>query len=260
MDRYLNIAARAFAVLLLACAGVALLLLVLSAPIPQDPAYHLFVDERHMLGVPNFWNVMSNLPFLLVGIVGLWALRNRAMTGCVPELRLPYAIFFVGVGFVALGSGYYHLAPGNDTLVWDRLPMTIAFMSFFAAMLGEAFTPKLGLRLLAPLLILGVFSVFYWDYTESLGRGDLRPYAVVQFLPMFLIPAVLLRYPSGFSGQGYLWWVLVFYGASKVAEWADAPVYEALGVMSGHSIKHLLAAIGTFFFYLALRNRRPTCD
>ena len=50
--------------------------LSLLPPIPQDQGYHEFADQRMLLSIPNFWNVVSNLPFIAVGGVGLWRLRH----------------------------------------------------------------------------------------------------------------------------------------------------------------------------------------
>src|ERR1043166_6803997 len=97
--------------------------LMMLPPIPQDPAYHAFADQCTLFGVPNFANVVSNVPFLLVGIVGVVLCVQRRLAGA----QLCWFGFFVGLILIAFGSGYYHLAPNNETLVWDRLPMTVAF-------------------------------------------------------------------------------------------------------------------------------------
>ena len=178
-------------------AVVAIVVTALHAPIPQWEAYHQFADQRTLLGIPHFWNVASNLPFLLVGVLGLHALIGRRPPGLLPLLRVPYFIVFVGVALVAVGSGYYHLSPSNATLVWDRLPMTICFMAFVAIVIGEHFNERFGLQMLAPLLLVGIASVAYWAWTD-----DLRLYALVQFLPMLLIPLVLLLIRRVFPAPG----------------------------------------------------------
>jgi hypothetical protein len=243
-------------VLLLGSGIVAAAFLSLVPPIPQDPAYHAFADRRTILGVPHFWNVASNLPFVLVGLAGLRRLRRGSLPGGLPELHPHYALFFLGTALVGVGSGYYHLAPSNATLLWDRLAMTIAFMPFFAAMLGERLSLGVGRRTLLPLLILGPGSVLYWYGTELLGRGDLRPYALVQFLPLLLLPVLLLGFPSPLAGSGYLWGALGAYGIAKLFEWQDAPLFALLGMGGGHTLKHLAAAAGASLFLLALERRQ----
>lgn len=242
-------------------AGIAVLAVVaalLLPPIPQDPAYHAFVDQRTLMGVPHFWNVASNLPFVLAGLLGLVLLgRQPAPQGGLPDLYPAYLVFFLGVFLTGFGSAWYHLSPTNESLVWDRLPMTLAFMAFFSMVLGEHLSPGLGRRLLWPLLLVGVLSIVYWHVTESAGRGDLRPYGLVQFLPLLLVPVILLMYRSRLDGVAYLWAMVAAYVVSKLAEYYDAGVYTMTGgIMSGHSVKHVIAAAGTLFIFLALLNRR----
>ena len=98
---------------------------LIISPIAQDQAYHLFADQRSVLGIPNFWNVMSNLPFLLVGVAGISFVHRNVRD----PLRNLWLVFFAGIFVTAFGSGYFHLAPNNGTLAWDRLTMTIGFMS-----------------------------------------------------------------------------------------------------------------------------------
>jgi len=202
--------------------GIAVFVFV--RPITQDELYHSFADQRTLLGIPNFWNVVSNLPFAIVGILGLRSARDLASR-----------LLFAGVLLTAFGSAYYHWQPDTQRLLWDRLPMTIVFMSLFAIVAGR--------RLLFPLLCLGIASVIWWRIS-----GDLRLYVLVQFVPMVMIPVLLLttRVKPG------LWAVLGFYALAKVAEAGDAALYSVLP-LSGHTWKHLLAALATYYI---LRWRR----
>ena len=219
----------------------------LHKPIPQTASYHAFADRRTVLGVPNFWNVISNLPFLLVGIAGLRALRRSGPPG---PLYPAYAVFFLGVTLVAFGSGYYHLAPDNSRLAWDRLPMTLAFMAFVAIVVGEHISGPLGRRCLPFLLLIGLLSVLYWHVSERQGTGDLRPYLLVQFLPLALVPLITLMFPSAVSRVYYIWGLLGAYAAAKVLEIFDERIFLALGVVSGHTLKHLAAAAGVYFLVI----------
>ena len=225
--------------------------------IPQDTAYHDFIDKRTLYAIPNFWNVASNIVFVIVGLLGIVQLAVRQpVTGGLPELRTVYLVFFIGVFFTGFGSAYYHLDPSNATLVWDRLPMTLAFMAFFSMIVGEYLSPGVGRALLWPLLLVGILSIMYWYMTERAGHGDLRPYALVQFLPMLLIPMILLMFRGRLNGSLYLWAMIAAYVVSKIAEYFDADIFSAAGVLSGHGIKHIVAAVGTLFILLALRRRR----
>lgn len=241
-----------FGLIVLALGGVALL-----EPIPQDPAYHRFADQRTLLGIPNALDVLSNLPFLLVGVCGLRQLLTGP-PGIDTELRPCGLIFFVGVGLTAFGSGYYHFVPDNASLVWDRLPMTLAFMSLVSLVVGEHVSLRLGRSLLWPLLATGVASVIWWASTESAGAGDLRPYALVQFLPLLLLPLIMLLYRPRWTKSGFLWLVGGCYLLAKLLEFMDGPVFALVG-LSGHTLKHLAAAVGAWclLHMLRVRERHP---
>lgn len=229
--------------LLAAVAAIAICGAFLLQPIPQDPAYHVFADDVRMLGVPNFWNVATNLPFLFAGLAGL--ARAQRLSDSMPGLH--YRVFCIGVALVALGSAYYHLDPSTPALVWDRLPMTVAFMALFAAVLMDRVSMRLGRALLWPLVAAGIASIAWWIHTELAGRGDLRPYALVQFLPMLLVPLILLLSKGGSLSTAMLWMSLGAYGAAKLAEHLDPAILDATGFFSGHSLKHLFAALGAWW-------------
>src|SRR5579863_8715099 len=159
-------------------AGIAVLMLRLP-PIPQSASYHNFADHRTWLGIPNFANVASNLAFAVVGVWGLaFLLRiDPAKYFVDPRERWPYVLAFLGILLTAFGSAYYHLAPSNARLVWDRIPMTIVFGSLVAAVIAERISVHAGLRLLPFLIALGTGSVLQWYLDELHGHGDLRFYA-----------------------------------------------------------------------------------
>lgn len=223
--------------------------------IPQELDYHHFADERFMWSVPNFWNVISNLSFNLIGIVGIYYIMSKETL--LPHHRLGQLTFFIGVFLTGIGSFYYHWNPTNNTLVWDRIPLTIALMGFFAVILGDAFTYSkyLFILVLTSLLILGIGSVLYWQHTENIHQGDLRWYALVQFLPIVLIPVLLLLFKSSYNTK-YLWFVLLAYVIAKFFEHFDDEVYHLFNGISGHTIKHFVAAIAPWFFWHAIKVRK----
>ena len=225
-------------------------------PINQNPDYHNFSDQHATLNIPNFYNVLSNLPFVIVGIMGMRLVGSGRATGGLPELQTVYMTFFIGVFLTGFGSAYYHYHPDNQTLLWDRLPMTISFMALFSAILGEYISSQIALKLFIPLMLSGIASVVYWYASELNGHGDLRAYVLVQFLPVLLIPLILWLFNSRLNGNKYIWGVIAAYAASKLLEFFDAQIYNALNVISGHSLKHLIAAFATFIFYRALRDRQ----
>lgn len=229
---------------------------LLTSPLPQDPAYHQFADTRPWLAISNFWNVWSNLPFLVVGVWGLSFVYRQGRMLCLPGLAPAYVVFFSGVALTAFGSGYYHLAPANAPLVWDRLPMTIGFAGLFSIIVGEFLSVRAARWLLPLMLAVGIGSVLYWARSEALGVGDLRPYALVQFLPMLLIPIILLTRHPARGGRRYYWLMLFFYVLAKVAEYFDATIFGAGEVVSGHTLKHLFAAGTPATMLYALMQRR----
>jgi hypothetical protein len=234
-----------------------------NPPLPQNPAYHHFADQRTLLGVPHFFNVISNLPFLVVGVLGLrfvWSREAMRPGGPFRQRaeRWPYLLFFLGVGLTAFGSSYYHLAPTNDRLLWDRLPMSVAFMALFAAVLGERLSMKLGLWLLPVLVAAGLASVLYWHVTEQRGRGDLRFYYLVQFYPMLAMPLLLLFFPPRYTRTLDLVVALGWYVLAKVCEHPlDAPIYGLGHWVSGHTLKHLAAAAAAYWLLRMIQDRVP---
>ncbi len=230
---------------------VALASLIFLEPIPQSAAYHGFVDTRSWLGIPNFGDVVSNLPFAFAGGFGLWQVFGPAHRHTFehPADRLPYAFLFIGVGLVSIGSAYYHAAPDSTRLFWDRLPMTVAFMALLSAFIADRIHQQIGVQWLLPiLLVAGAASVFYWDWSESLERGDLRFYYLVQFYPIVALPVICWLFPNGRYTNGWsLTWMIALYAVAKVLESFDPQVFTILGdTVSGHSLKHLVSAGAVF--------------
>lgn len=226
------------------CIGITVIAIVgvfCFSRVPQNPKYHEFADPITMFGVPNFWNVISNLPFILVGAFGFYKLRHHR-----GFLRVLGYTISSGIILTGLGSSYYHWAPSNDSLVWDRLPMTIVFMSFFTLIIADRVGERVGKFALVPLLALGIFSVWYWIHTESLGRGDLRLYGLIQFYPILIIPIMVYLFP-GKPIHKQLVWILSLYILAKLFEHFDVQVFSLLEWISGHSIKHVVAAGATWF-------------
>lgn len=222
--------------------------ILLLAPIPQDPRYHHFADIRTLLGVPNFANIVSNLPFLIFGIAGLAWSFSAPRTAAWPC----WATFFAGVALVCLGSGHYHAAPNDATLVWDRLPMTVAFMGLFVALLSEHVAVPLARYLLLPALVAGIASIGAWYVAD-----DLRFYVWVQFAPLLVVPLALFLFPPRYTHRFYLLYGLAFYLLAKGAELYDHELYAVTQeTLSGHSLKHLLASLSVLSVYLMLRRRQ----
>jgi len=219
-------------------------------PIPQNPAYHLFADTRYNFGIPNFYNVITNMPFVIIGIIGIIRVSRSNANN---PFNLIYSILFVGILLTGIGSSYYHLSPDNRSLVFDRMPMTIVFMSFLSAIISEYINRRVGLWLLFPLITTGIVGVLYWYYTEMFGTSDLRFYALIQFYPVVMIPIILFLFKKPDLNEQLIIFlaIVVWYIVAKLFEHFDYIIFQFTGFISGHSLKHLVAAISTSYILKA---------
>ncbi len=212
-------------------------------PIRQDLAYHALADQRRLIGVPHALNVLSNVGFL---IAGAWAFLRVARAGRERWERGAGYIFALGLVLTGLGSAWYHLAPGNATLVWDRLPLSTLFPVVFAVAIGDRVSVAAGRVLLAPLVLGAIASVLWWQHTD-----DLRAYVLAQFLPMVLTPLMLVLLP-GRRPVAPLVTGIALYAAAKLAELGDHALFALGGLVSGHTLKHVMSAVAAGFIVLWL--------
>lgn len=254
MSTELNVAAPRANWIPLLLAALALLApwvaAALAPPFAQPQAFHDYADQRALLSVPHALNVLSNLPFLLVGVWGLRVCRAGAMPA--PGVRAAYAVLFAGAALTAFGSVWYHLNPNDATLVWDRLPMALGFAGLVAGTLADR-APRAAPWLLGAFVAVGTGSVLTWA-----ASGNLVPYLVMQggFIAIALLAAAALRSP--YSHGGWLFGAAALYGLALAAERLDHALHAALGALaSGHTIKHLLAAAAIALLAWMLRQRRP---
>lgn len=244
----------AFVAFTLACAAAAFLL----PAVPQPIEYHGFVDDRTIWGIPHFKNVVSNLAFVLAGAAGFAVIARTPSAFVRPGERWAYYVFFTGLVLTGVGSGYYHLEPNNETLFWDRLPMTIAFAGLVAAQIDERISPRLGVALLPVMLAIGAASVFYWRATERAGAGNVLPYAILQAYTMAGVLLLAFTHPSRYTRDRDIYWVFAAYLAAKITETYDAEIWEwTAGAVSGHTLKHLFAALSGVIVCGTLLRRRP---
>ena len=223
-------------------------------PVAQLQNYHDFADQHTLFGIPHGGDVLSNFGFALVA---LWGWRHLAPARSHPALAAGWAgyqLFLIGILLTAFGSTWYHLDPDNARLVWDRLPITLACGGLLAGVWGDA-RQRNSLGLAAGLALAGMASVAWWYYTELAGSGDLRPYLLLQVLPILLIP--LLQWMHGapraerwaFSGA------LLLYVFAKFAEINDHQIAAVLGGPTGHTLKHLLATAAAALVAVSLVQR-----
>jgi hypothetical protein len=246
-----------------ASAAVIALVTGLAPPFAQPEEYHAFVDQRALWGIPNFLNVTSNLAFLVVGVTGLRFVSRGTPPHCDRAFqdqaeRSAWGVVFTATALTCLGSSYYHLAPDGPRLAWDRLPMAIGFMGIVAAVVCEHISVKAGRQLLAPLCVLGAASVWYWRWSAAHGFENLNPYGAVQFGSALLILLMIALFPSSYTRSRDLIGALILYSLAKVAEHFDGPIFMATReIVSGHTLKHLLAAVAIYWLLRMLRLRTP---
>jgi len=237
---------------------------LLLPPVSQSLAYHNFADSRSLCGVSNFGNVASNLAIFFAGLCGLAFMsgakaRKTNQVFATKAEWWPYLFVFIGATLIAVGSAYYHWRPGNERLIWDRLPMAIMFMALFGAVITERISLAAAGILTIPLIALGVASVIGWALSEYHGAGDLRFYAIVQFFPMVATPLILWLFPSRYTAQSYLVGSMAWYALAKVFEMFDLQVFMAThGNVSGHTIKHILCGLSIYWLVLMLQKRKST--
>lgn len=229
--------------------AIAALALLQHGPIAQPGHYHDFADARPWLGIPHAANVLTNLPFLLAGLLG-WRAAGRMPADAPP--RAAWRLFFAGVALTTVGSSIYHWSPDNAGLMLDRLPIALACAALSCALLCERCASGFGRpAVLAGATVAAVGSVLAWYGSELAGRGDLRFYLWVQFLPILLLPLVAQPARAGLVPGD---WLAAFglYAVAKACEIGDAPLMEMTGLVSGHSLKHLVAGAAALWLALAL--------
>lgn len=220
---------------------VAAAFLLPSVPQPLD--YHDFADQRDAFGVHNFLDVATNVAFMAAGLAGLFVVFSGRARFEFPAERWPYVVFFVGVLLTAAGSAWYHLAPDNESLFWDRLPMTIAFMGLVSSQIVERINVRAGLMLLGPMLLVGLASVVYWIATERAGAGNVLPYALLQGYAVVVLLMMAALHPSRYTRGNDLYFIFGWYVLAKLLETFDAQVLAISHLVSGHSLKHVAAAV-----------------
>ena len=241
--------------LLFLTTSIALVVVLVLPPLAQPQEYHDFADQRALLGVPNFLDVSSNLLFVWVAVLGMGFLRVAPAVFRHPFERLSYRVFFLALAAIGIGSGYYHLAPDNARLFWDRLPMSLGIAAFLAIVIAERWHARAGIRLLAPLVITGVATVLWWRLSAALGTENLLPYIVFQGWTILTALLFLACFQNRYRHGAYLIGAVLLYGAALGAEQLDQQVFSMGGVISGHTLKHLLAALAGYQVLRMLRQR-----
>ncbi len=208
---------------------------------------HPFVDARILWGIPNALDVLTNLPFALGGLGGLWVVRQAPQLPV--QTRKAANVFFWGLVLTCLGSSYYHWAPTPWGLALDRAGMAVAF----AGVLGLVAADKVSQRA-APIACNGMLVAALAAIAAQYSAGNLLPWSVVQFGGLGVVLWAATR-PSTQAGPAIRWGLLVgLYATAKLLEMGDAAVFEATYTwVSGHSLKHIAASVAAWPVIAALR-------
>lgn len=218
-------------------------------PMTQSQSYYNFADQRPILGVPDFFNATSNLAFAVMGAMGLWSVFT-GLAGLRRGERWTFGAFFGGALLMAFGSGWFHLWPSKETLVWDRLAMALTFMAFLSAMISERISPRAGAVLLLPLMAAGAASVVYWGKHDNLG-----PYYMVQGFSLLSMLYIGPAFKWQHIPTRDLFIALSWYALAMALDLRDKQVFDLIcgELLSGHTIKHLSAAMGICWMVRTLK-------
>lgn len=223
-------------------------------PIHQPDGYHDFADQSLLWGVPHFCDVTSNIGFALIAFWGWLGLSPNRDHAALRDGWTGYRLFLIGLFLTALGSTWYHLAPDNARLVWDRLPIALACGGLLAGVMGDVLHRDSS-RDTALLALVAVASVAWWRHTDLAGAGDLRPYLLLQALPILLIPLWQGIHGAARADRLAFGAALGIYILAKAAELNDHALAAAFDPVTGHTLKHLLATAAALLIVARLRYR-----
>ncbi len=232
------------------------LLRLLFGPLPQDPSYHLFADNRVCGPIPRAGDVLTNLAILAAGLSGL-ALWKRV--NIAPDERPAYTLLVAGMLFTAFGSAYYHWDPSDARLVWDRLPMTLVMAAIAALVLADRVQPAFARVAWPPFALLGIASVLWWRWSDRFGKDDLWLYLVVHGGVGLLIILLCVFRKGRHSHIGWLVAALALDILMILSERFDHEIFAATNMLvSGHNLKHVLAGalLGCLLMWLVQRKTR----
>jgi len=78
---------------------------------------------------------------------------------------------------------------------------------------------------------------------------------------MLLMPLMLIISVAKGLSTSWLWGTLGTYALAKVAEHFDKVIFDTTGIVSGHSIKHVVSALAVLCAVLAvLQSKRGKID
>nr|VDD34004.1 unnamed protein product [Brassica oleracea] len=229
--------------------------------------HHVFADKRNFMGVPNTLNVMTNFPFLIIGVLGFVLCLGGSFFNISLKGEIwGWTLFYASVSSLAFGSAYYHLKPDDNRIVWDTLPILIAYSSLFSSFLVERAGERVGLSCLVLLLFISVLSVAYARQVQIEviicvlvdGRvfNDLRLCLTFQLIPCLAIPVMTVLLPPKYTHSRFWLLATAAHAVSKIEGLADSKIYNFNGyTISGHSLGHLCSALAMLLLTVMLLYR-----
>ena len=232
--------------------AIVVLLMLLHGPIAQPAHYHEFADDSLWVSIPHAADVLSNVGFAVAALWGalrLWPQRNH------PAIRagwLGYGVFLISLLLTSFGSTYYHLAPDDWRLVWDRLPIALACAGLLVGVRAQL-VPRANVNVeVIALAAFAAASVAWWYLGQQMSSGDLRPYLMLQIAPLVLIPLWQTAHGASRADRVWFGFALVLYVLAKIAELHDHEIHAMLGWITGHTIKHVLASVAAWLLVARL--------
>ena len=226
------------------------LALIAWGPVPAGALTHQHADNRSWLGIPNAANVLVNVPIFWCAAWGWCATRTSPWTR---SLRLPWQGFHLWVMLASLLAAMYHAAPSDAGYIASHVCSAGAALMLSFGLMAERLDRRWGAMtscVLAALVVvaIGVAS----DYEQRLGGGiDVRPFLLLQAVPLLLVVAGTLRLPPDRPRRSAWVVLLALYAGARLLEWADAPVFTITGWISGHTLMH--ACTGLIVAWMAYR-------
>ncbi|CAN6865544.1 unnamed protein product [Brassica oleracea] len=214
--------------------------------------HHVFADKRNFMGVPNTLNVMTNFPFLIIGVLGFVLCLGGSFFNISLKGEIwGWTLFYASISSLAFGSAYYHLKPDDNRIVWDTLPILIAYSSLFSSFLVERAGERVGLSCLVLLLFISVLSVAY-----ARVFNDLRLCLTFQLIPCLAIPVMTVLLPPKYTHSRFWLLATAAHAVSKIEGLADSKIYNFNGyTISGHSLGHLCSALAMLLLTVMLLYR-----
>ena len=237
---------------------VSTVLLIIAAlwygKVEQAQSYYLFADDRTFFGIPNGLDVMSNLAIVYPGVIGLMLVYERQKNG--HEYRDPIEqtiqyCLFLGMVLTFLGSVWFHLNPNDSTLVWDRLAMTVVMACYCSLIIADRYSIDLAKRIHFPLISIGLLSVIYWEYS-----GDLRPYFFFKMQPVILVAILLVYGKKTYDRAADYIISMSLVLVATLTENIDKIIFDNLDIISGHTMKHIIAGISLWWIMRMIQKRK----